>query len=182
MLAKPLTNSRRKLFMPDYIADSVSDIDFSLLKSRGIKAVLIDLDGTVVSRGSFDVDPVLSAYLKKQTVDIYIATNRPKGRDLKDLKQLLHAKGVVHPAGIYAKPFPKYFRQAALDHKLKTTEVAMIGDRYIQDIFGANKAGLVTILIRKLGPSKGFIDTQISNIEKRHTNKLVAKYIPSSQI
>lgn len=181
MLARPVQNSGRKFFKPDYIADSVGDIDFPLLQKRGVKAVLIDLDGTVVSRGTFDVEKKLTDYLKKQTVKIYIATNRPKSRDLKNLKESLHASGVVHPTGIFMKPLPKYFRQAVTDHQLKVSEVAMIGDRYIQDILGANRAGLTTVLVRKLGKSKGFIDSQISNLEKSYTNKLASQYIPANQ-
>ncbi len=177
MLSKPTSMSGKKLFSPDYIADSVEDIDFTLLESKGIKAVLIDLDGTVVSRGTFNVDPKLSNYLKKQTIKIYIATNRPKSRDLKDLKTLLHASGVIHPTGVFMKPFPKYFKRASIEHKLQPSEVAMIGDRYLQDVFGANLAGLTTILVRKLGLSIGFFDRHIGNIERKRTNNLTAKYI-----
>ncbi|MBP7807610.1 HAD-IIIA family hydrolase, partial [Candidatus Saccharibacteria bacterium] len=166
---------------PDYIVDSVCDVDFDLLKKQGIKAVMIDLDGTVVSRGSFDVDKKLTTYLRKQSIDIYIATNRPKGRTLKNLKESLNAKGVIHPVGIHAKPMPGYFKHAAASHKLKPSEVAMIGDRYLQDISGANRAGLTTILVRKLGVSKGFIDRRISSFEKKRTDRLAAGYVTHSQ-
>lgn len=177
MFVKPMKYSKRRLFHPDYIVKSVCDIDFSLLKSKGIKAVLIDLDGTVVSRGTFNVDKKITTYLKKQLVDIYIATNRPRNRSLKNMKVSLHAKGVIHPSGVFMKPLPQYYRQAAVNHKLKTAEVAMIGDRYIQDIFGANLAGYTTILVRKLGESKGHLDAVISLIERNRTDKLVAKYV-----
>jgi HAD superfamily phosphatase (TIGR01668 family) len=176
MLTKPDTMSGVRLFSPDYIVDTVSDIDFGLLKKRGIKAVLIDLDGTVVSRGTFDVDKKLVKFLKKQTISIYIATNRPKSRDLRGLKESLNASGVIHPHGTFMKPLPQYFKRAASSHQLKKSEVAMIGDRYLQDIFGANLAGLTTILVRKLGTSEGYIDTILSNFEKRRTDKLSKKY------
>lgn len=175
MLAKPATRGR-KWFKPDFIADSVGAIDFKLLQKRGITAVFIDLDGTVVSRGLFDVDVKLTRYLKKQTVRIFIATNRPKSRDLKNLKESLHASGVIHPSGIFIKPFPKYYKNALQEFKLKRTEVAMIGDRFIQDILGANAAGLTTILVRKLGDSQGFIDTQTSRLEKNFADKLAKSY------
>lgn len=176
MLAKPY--KRPNPFEPDYIVSAVTHIDFDYLMSQGIKAVLIDLDGTVVSRGTFEVNEKLTSHLKEQTVRIYIATNRPKSRDLRDLKQSLNASGVIHPKGIFMKPFPRYFKQAVLDHGLSTSEIAMIGDRYVQDIFGANSAGLTTILVHKLGKPKGYIDTMISGLEKKYTNKLVNKYKP----
>lgn len=176
MLANPYTHDRHP-FHPDFIVDHVSDIDFGRLQARGIKAVLIDLDGTVVSRGTFEVDAKITEHLRNQTVKIYIATNRPKSRDLKNLRESLHASGVIHPIGIHAKPFPKYYAQAAIDHGLNPSEVAMIGDRYIQDILGANRAKLTTVLVRKLGRSHGIFDQQLSNLEKYYTNHLAAKYI-----
>lgn len=179
MFIKPTRFSKLRLLHPDYIAKSVCDIDFSILKAKGIKVILIDLDGTVVSRGTFNVDKKITAHLKKQTIDIYIATNRPKNRSLKDLKVSLHAKGVIHPSGIFMKPLPLYYRQAAVSHKFKTAEVAMIGDRYLQDIFGANLAGYTTILVRKLGQPQGFLDTMLSHLEHNRTNKLMSKYINS---
>lgn len=177
MLAKPEDIKGLKAFKPDYIVDTVIDIDFKYLQARGVKAVFIDLDGTVVSRESFDVDRRLSDYLKKQSLKIFIATNRPSSRDLKDLKRALNATGVIHPAGIFMKPFPRYFKQALSDFKLSPSEVAMIGDRYFQDIFGANLAGLTTVLVYKLGISKGRVDAMISKIEKKHTTNLASRYI-----
>lgn len=174
MLIKP--HEMKGRFKPSYIAKSVLDIDFNYLGSKGIKAVLIDLDGTVVSRGSFEVDAKLVKYLKKQKVNIYIATNRPKSRDLKNLKESLNAVDVIHPKGIFMKPFPQFYKQVTSTHNLKLSEVAMIGDRYLQDIFGANLAGLTTILVYKFGESKGFIDEKLSNFEKNYTNKIALKY------
>lgn len=177
MLAKPQYVSSSKRLMPDYIVDSVNMIDFDILAARGIKAALIDLDGTVVSRGSFEVDSRITEYLKKQTITIYIATNRPKSRSLKNLKEALHASGVIHPTKTSMKPLPSYFVEAATKHQLNVSEMAMIGDRYLQDIYGANAAGLTTILVRKLGVSKGYIDTLISEAERKYTDKLAAQYI-----
>jgi HAD superfamily phosphatase (TIGR01668 family) len=176
MLSKPTKSTGRKLFWPDFIADSVSEIDFNLLNFKGIKVVLIDLDGTVVSRGTFSVDQNLSEFLKKQKVDIYIATNRPKSRSLRNLELLLHARSVIHPKGMSVKPLPGYYSRALSTHDLRRNEVAMIGDRFIQDIFGANLAGLTTILIRKLGKSHGIFDKQLSKIERRYTERLASKY------
>ncbi len=61
----------------DYIADSVAEIDFKLLQSRGIKACFIDLDGTVVARDTFEVDRKIIKQLNNSQLPIYIATNRP---------------------------------------------------------------------------------------------------------
>lgn len=180
MKRRPDSNSakRRLSFEPDFIADSVAKIDFDYLSKKGVKAVLIDLDGTVVSRGQYDVANDIVAALKKQPLKVYIATNRPKGRTLKDLKEQLSANGVIHPIGIWGKPFAKYYAQAAAEHGLDPKELVMIGDRYLQDILGANAAGLRTVLVKKLDRPTNLFDKVLSNIEKRKTDQLSDVYVP----
>lgn len=161
---------------PDFIADSVSQIDFDYLKSKGITTCFIDLDGTVVDRGSFEVEPMLTASLKKSGLDIKIATNRPKSRSLKNLKNSLNASGVIHPKGIMGKPSKAYIRNALNLYNLQQHEVVMIGDRVFQDILGANRSGIYSLLVYKLGESKGRIDQFISRRERAFTDKLLKDF------
>jgi HAD superfamily phosphatase (TIGR01668 family) len=163
---------------PDYIVDTVQDVDFTYLKKQGIKAVMIDLDGTVVSHGTFHVEQELIDYLKKQSIKIFIATNRSKSKDLKHLRISLNASGVVHPAGMFIKPFPKYFKHMATQYGYEPTEIAMIGNRLFQDILGGNLAGLTTILVYKLGEHSGFFDYHLSELERKYTDKIALKYKP----
>lgn len=163
-------------FQPDYIANSVADIDFGYLAQKGIKAVYIDLDGTVVARGNYDVSSNISEALKNQPLDIYIATNRPKSRDLKNLREHLNANGVVHPRGFYGKPFPRYYTASLRARNLSPHEAVMIGDRYIQDILGANSARLHTLLVRKLDKPTNWFDALLSSTEALRTNLLAKRY------
>lgn len=175
MFVRPYA-SRKKPFQPDYIADSIADVNFTHLAEHGIKAVFVDLDGTVVARGRYDVDPQISQVLSSQPLKVYIATNRPKSRDLKNLQELLNASGVIHPRGMAGKPFPAYFKAACQEHGLKPQDVAMIGDRYIQDIIGANSAGLTTIVVYKLDTPTNWFDHVLSGFERKLTRRLAAHY------
>jgi uncharacterized protein len=117
--------------------------------------------------------------LRAQPLDVYIATNRPRSRDLKTLKEDVGASGVVHPSGVLAKPFAVYYRRALKTHGLQPNEVAMVGDRYLQDILGGNGAGLWTILVRRLGPPVGRSDRVLSSLEDRRSERLVKRYLPA---
>ncbi len=163
---------------PDYLATTVADIDFAHLQTQGIKAIFIDLDGTVVERRTYVVSDSIKEALRSQPLDVYIATNRPKGRDLKTLKEDVCAIGVVHPSGLLAKPFAKFFHRALRAHGLRPEEVIMIGDRYLQDVIGANGAGLRTILVRRLGSPINRSDSVISAIEDSRSERLTRHYIP----
>ncbi len=171
-------HGKRRSFKPDFIVNTVTDIDFDYLHKHGIKAALIDLDGTVVARGTYDVAAATSKHLKQAALKIYIATNRPKSRSLKDLKDRLNANGVIHPHGILGKPFPQYYAQAARDHGLKPEECVMIGDRFLQDIFGANAAGLTTIAVKKLDRPTNSVDRLLSGAERRFIVRLSRIYKP----
>ncbi len=161
---------------PDFIALNIQDINFDVLASYGIKACFIDLDGTVVNRGSYDVSERIIKTLRSTKMKIYIATNRPKSRDLKNLKDSLNASGVIHPHKFWGKPTKKYFENGLEDKNLQRHEVVMVGDRYIQDIFGANRAGIYSLLIKKLDKPTGFFDTLISKAEQIYTNKISKRY------
>jgi HAD superfamily phosphatase (TIGR01668 family) len=161
---------------PDFIAPVITDIDFGFLRDLGIKACLVDLDGTSVHRDTYDVDPPIAAALKRSTLDIYIATNRPISRDLRTLKNDLHASGVIHPKGLRGKPTKQYYQQALHTLGLEPTQVVMVGDRYIQDILGANRAGIYSLLVYKLGESKGMFDKLFSSLESAATQATLGRY------
>src|SRR5689334_4789621 len=106
----PKFKKRKFSYRPDFIAASVETIDFEFLEARGIKACFVDLDGTTVKRGTYEVSAQIIRALKSQPLACFIATNRPKSRDLKNLKDDLHANGVIHPKGLIGKPLPYYYR------------------------------------------------------------------------
>lgn len=174
--SEPSNKKPRFSAVPDFIAERVESIDFKYLKTLGVTTCLIDLDNTVVERAMYVVSPQIQKALRDSGMDIYIATNRPKGRDLKDLKELLGASGVVHPHGIYAKPTRRYFDNALKDKQLKRSEVVMIGDRYFQDMLGANRAGINSLLVAKLGKPVNGLDKLVSTIELFITRKISKRY------
>ncbi|MDL2363524.1 MAG: HAD-IA family hydrolase [Patescibacteria group bacterium] len=178
MLIKSKNNTKKATFSfrPDFIATSVTTIDFEYLISLGVSTCFVDLDGTVVSRGTFEVDKQLAHALKNSGLDIKIATNRPRSRSLKELKNDLSASGVIHPQGIFGKPSKKYLRSALKEYGLKPHEVVMIGDRFIQDILGANRSSVYSLLVYKLGSSHGKVDSLLSKFEHRMTIKFEQSY------
>lgn len=161
---------------PDSICKSITEIDFNYLKRLGVTTCLIDLDGTVVGRGTFEVDRRIGDVLSNSGLNIHIATNRPRSRSLKNLKEDLYAVSVIHPRGIFGKPSKRYYLNALKELHLQPEQVVMIGDRFIQDMLGANRAGIYSLLVHKLGKSVGRGDLYISKLEKIYTNRLTGQY------
>lgn len=167
---------RRFSILPDFIVDSVSKIDFPRLASLGIKAIFIDLDGTVVPRSTYDVHPRIRQALADSGLKVYIATNRPKKRSLQNLITDLGADGAVHPHHIFGKPTKRYFTNALHDKAIKPHEAVMIGDRFVQDILGANRAGMYSMIVYKLDQPVNKLDAAISTMEKKLTLRISRNY------
>ena len=62
-------------FIPDYVFDSIFDITPELLKRHGIRAALIDLDGTMVShKTALPTDEVASFVRRAGALTCYVET------------------------------------------------------------------------------------------------------------
>jgi HAD superfamily phosphatase (TIGR01668 family) len=142
--------SKSGSFKPDYVASSVSSIDFKLLKNRGIKCVAFDIDGTLTKNGSLMIDLELAKLIKTK-LDLagiktrFLASNSK--RKLNNIAKILGAFEIHQPEGYAGKPSKKYYESLLVKTGLNPDEVAMIGDRLLQDTWGANTAGLVTVLV-----------------------------------
>ena len=140
-------------FVPDYLATSLTEIDFGLLKKRGVQYIAFDADSTLVpSRGKL-LDPATEAFLKKQRPlfkDWCIASNRITN-NLLPLAKAMDAQ-VIQATILIRKPQRRFFVWVMNYFKpAKPQEIAMIGDKLIADMFGAKRAGMTTIWVEKIG-------------------------------
>lgn len=160
-------------YIPDMYMKSIFDIDYKKLKNMGIKCLLIDLDNTIVpyyiktpSRKIKDIIEKIKEYGFK----VIIFSNSPKSR-LIPFKDKLE----VDCAYSCKKPFPIKFKKVLKIYKYNESQVAIIGDQLIADIFGGNNVGIFTILVDVL-QKKDFPFTKINRffekiIYKRLSNK-----------
>lgn len=146
---------QRKHYLPDYIVNSVRDIDFDYLKTQGIKVCLFDLDHTILHHGTTIIQPEILEHIHDSGMKVYIATNRVYSEILDEIATQLKADGVVHAMrGNFAKPSRAYYAHAIQKTGCKPEHIIMIGDRIIQDIWGSRRSGIRAILLNKFGPIK----------------------------
>jgi HAD superfamily phosphatase (TIGR01668 family) len=115
--------------------------------------VAFDADSTLVpSRGKL-LDPKTEAFLKKYRPmfkDWCIASNRITN-DLVHLAKSMDAQ-VIQATVVIRKPQRRFFNWVLRYFKPdKPSEIAMIGDKLIADMFGAKRAGMTTIWVEKIG-------------------------------
>lgn len=139
-------------FVPDYTAGSLAEVDFEFLKSRGIRYIAFDADSTLVPfRGRELQEPVRKLLVTKQKLfkGWCIASNRPT-RDLEILGRGINAP-VIKAGFVARKPRKRYFKRVLGHFNAPATQVAMIGDKLVADMWGAKRVGMTTVWVDKIG-------------------------------
>lgn len=134
-----------KKFYPDYKLNTIDDIDFGVLESRGIKYVLLDIDNTLVSYTSPLADDRAKAFLKKLVdsgISYAFVSNNHKARVEKFAKEF----GAFY---VYDSAKPLLFGVKRAMRKLgaKRENTALIGDQVFTDVYAGKRAGLLTFMV-----------------------------------
>ncbi len=140
-------------FIPDLYQKNVYDIDYDKLKKKGIKCLLFDLDNTLVP---VKVDTPtkkvkeLFAYLERDFKVIIVSNSNQKR--LIPFKEGLN----VDVAFSSRKPFKNKYLKIMKLYKFKEYEIAAIGDQLLTDVLGANRVGITSILVNRIGEYEKF--------------------------
>lgn len=176
---KSLTSldSLKPLFLPRFIASSIAEVDFDALPGFGITTVLVDLDNTLLVKGSFKIEPTVLEALRKTKLPLYIATNRSGHKnELEELGKTIKAVGIIQAEGWRRKPFKAFFEHAQAVCLSNAEEIIMIGDRLWQDVWGANRSGLSSLMIGHFG-KKTLLDHFFGQIDQLILKPFRSQYI-----
>ena len=132
---------------PDYVATSVLELRPEELKKIGITHLIFDVDETVVPKAHNHLTKEYARFLQaleRHGFKILIGSN--SRRDLSEITK--HFDGIlVRPHHFSFKPLKHFFKKAVRMANVDKSQVAMVGDRIVNDVIGANNAGLTTILV-----------------------------------
>lgn len=145
-------------FCPTLRAGSVLEITPGFLARRDIRALILDLDNTLVPWHGREVKPEIEAWihsLHAAEIQLCIVSNTHRPGRLKELAALLGVQYV--PSG--GKPRRRGFFRAMEAMGSTAAETAVVGDQVMTDIWGGNRCGLLTILVEPLSPVE-FIGTR----------------------
>lgn len=162
-------------FKPSTYVNSILDIDLEELKNQGIKLIICDLDNTLVPH--FRKFPTNSSIkfiedVKKHQFKFVIISNNSEKR----VKFFAEKLGIKEDYIANAKkPFPKKtkkFLEEKFEGKYKNSEIVIIGDMIITDIFVANILRINSILVPPLLEPEKFMNKILSFTEKKVFKKL----------
>lgn len=161
-------------FIPDMYKQSIYTINYKELKKRGIKCLLFDLNNTIVSYEDEYPSDRLKEFMYELEKDfkIIIVSNANKNR-IRPFKEKLN----IDSSYLSKKPLKKKFLKIMNIYNLKDTQIALIGDELIADIYGGNKMNFTTILVNAISEEEPFYKRLIRKIEKKIYKKLNKKDI-----
>lgn len=134
--------------LPSLIVDAVTDLTPELLRSRGIRLLMLDFDNTIVPYTTDVPTEAMTAWLSAMSasdIQICVVSNSRKPR-VRVFCQQYDVPCVTHAR----KPFSKGIRECLAKFDMLPEVSALAGDQIYTDTLGANRAGVQSILVRAI--------------------------------
>lgn len=152
-------------FYPQEYLDATYEIDFDQLYADGYRGVIFDIDNTLVPHGAPADEKAkkLFSHLKELGFHCMLLSNNkePRVKMFNDQVQVEY----IYKAG---KPSVKNYLRAMELMGTNRENTLFVGDQIFTDIYGANRAGIRTILVKPIHPKE-----EIQIVLKRYLEKIV---------
>ncbi len=155
-------------FLPDQFVKNIFEITPELLKEKGVKGIITDLDNTLVEWDRPLATPKIIEWfedMKKNNIKVTIVSNNKEGR-VKSFSDPLNIPFIFAAR----KPMGKAFNRALMQMELRKAEAVVIGDQLLTDVLGGNRSGFHTILVVPVAQTDGFATRINRKIERRILN------------
>ena len=160
-------------YKPDWLVEAVYQLEPARLKERGIRAVIVDLDNTLIAWNNPDGTPELLAWLeqmKAADIKVIVVSNNKRQRVARAVEKF----GVDY-IWRAMKPFALGINKALKQFNESPDQVVMVGDQLMTDIRAAHRAGVKSILVKPLVTSDAW-NTQFNRWrERRVWRKIIAR-------
>ena len=143
--------THKSLWLPDYIASSVTAIPIEILLKSNIRHMILDIDDTLVPLRGNQLSAAYIHYFQNiQQAHIKLSIGSNTRRDITNIAATIGAEAIPQPWWSY-KPMKAFYKRILAQAEEPPGAIAMVGDRVIHDVIGANRAGLITILVAPIG-------------------------------
>lgn len=154
-----------KKFYPTLYVDSSYEIDYDELYEKGIRGLIFDVDNTLVPHGAPATDEAAALFdrLRKIGFDTCIISNNKEPR-VKPFADMVNSK-YIYKAG---KPKRENYIRAMKLMGTAFDSTYFIGDQIFTDVYGANRTGIPSILVKPINKKE-----EIQIVLKRKLEKIV---------
>lgn len=155
---------------PNAYFEKVEEITIEFLNKNKIKALLLDVDNTLVDYSKKMTESVIkwSKELKGQGVKLYILSNTNDKAKIENI-----VKELDIPYQLFAmKPLKRGFKRAQKELDEKSENIAIVGDQIFTDIIGGNRCNMFTILVEPINEKDFWYIMWKRPIEKKIKSKI----------
>lgn len=154
----------KKLYPTKYL-DSSYSIDYEQLYRSGIRGLIYDIDNTLVEHGMPATERAIKLFEQLRGIgfDTCLISNNKEPR----VKPFADAVGSKYVFDAH-KPSRKNYIRAMELMGTDTGNTYFIGDQIFTDVYGANRAGIPSILVKPIHPKE-----EIQIVLKRKLEKIV---------
>ena len=140
--------------IPDLLLTDYGDLMPQMLTERGICLLLCDLDYTLAPKYVPRPDDRLRAWLaemQRAGIRVMILSNN---RSPARVERFCRDLGIEY-VGHAGKPSSRGYRQAMEKAGVTPGETAMLGDKLLTDVLGANRSGVWAVMVEPAGGPRG---------------------------
>ena len=150
---------------PKVYLDSTYEIDFEQYYQDGYRAIIFDIDNTLVPHGAPADQRAIALFKRLHALgyQTMMLSNNKEPR-VKMCCDAVDAE-YIYKAG---KPNPANYREAMKRMHTDEKNTLFVGDQIFTDVWGANKAGIYSILVKPIHPKE-----EIQIVLKRYLEKVV---------
>ena len=154
-----------KRFYPNEYLDSAYQIDFDCLFQEGYRGIIFNVDNTLVPNGAPADDRAkkLFNHLKKLGYQCCLLSNNKEPR-----VKIFNDEVQVQYIFKARKPKISGYERAMELMGTNKENTLFVGDQIFTDVYGANRAGIRTILTKPIHPKE-----EIQIVLKRYLEKIV---------
>ncbi len=141
----------RRLLQPDWLLErTLAELPLQELRDRGIAALVLDVDRTMLPRRQATLPPSARLWLEeaRRQLPIHLLSNNPSRQRIGAVAEEL---GVPFTTSA-GKPRRSALRRVLEQLQLPHGQVALIGDRLFTDVIAGNRIGLYTVLVKPIDP------------------------------
>ena len=135
---------------PKAYLKNVQEITIQFLMKNKIKALILDVDNTLIDYYKNLSDEVVewAHTLQGQGIKMYILSNTNKKEKVVNV-----AKKLEIPYKMFArKPSRRGFRKIQEELKINPENIGVVGDQIFTDVIGGNRSKMFTILVDPVTP------------------------------
>lgn len=159
-------------FCPTEALDKLEDVDLEGLRAAGKSVILLDVDNTLLPWRSRDIPESTTRWLEKAKAMGFQFCILSNTRNPERLTELAGKMGIPFVRDKF-KPSTRMYNMALEQFKIEPSAAVMIGDQLLTDVLGANRAGIDSIWIKKIGDHE-FIGTRLLS---RNVERIVGAFL-----